>query len=39
MAPWYLFPLWKRGIKGDLIVVWGGFFLSRSAVLADDGAT
>ena len=28
MVPGCLFPLWKRGIKGDLIVVWEGFFVA-----------
>ena len=28
MAPGCLFPLWKRGIKGDLIVVWEAFFVA-----------
>jgi hypothetical protein len=31
-----LFPLWKRGIKGDLILWWGGFLCSIGAVLRDD---
>ena len=36
MVGGHLFPLWKRGIKGDLIGWWGGFLCSMGAVLLDD---
>jgi hypothetical protein len=36
MVGGHLFPLWKRGIKGDLTGWWEGFLCSMGTVLRDE---